>query len=470
MKENFGTLRRVNALYEIQNQTDEPGVWGNNPIIRQQPAIPPHPYQIALDAGSELPAISASSVRFWSDFNRVFYHPRSMVQLNLPTSHIAPTSSGQVDPIDQWSTGEELFKTEDQEHDLLDRDLRLFVEESDQLQGFQVLTGADDAWAGFAGRYVERLRDEFGRKSIWVWGAEGNGVTSNRVRSPKSRSWSRLTMKQEKRRHQAINIAKSSSLFSDQASLYMPLSSRPTGPRPSYLVDDIITKWQTSALQATALESATLPTRLANRGDAIRGLMVDIEQLFTNEVKRNILKVSLSAAAPSEPPRPNGVSHQDHRMVNGVNHDDDKTMQEPEKLDMDLFDRLDTSAIQVAGRQHTFSQALVVRGLEASAPSSSDRPSPYMPIVQAYSSDSLAPRPTSFPHIFEFRSVDQHASIATKAALSASTDIAQRLRSLGDMTRRWVDVDDREDLRADLLAKAEEYIDGWEDEDESDGD
>lgn len=62
--------------------------------------------------------------------------------------------------------------SEDQEHELLDRDLRPFVEECDQMQGFQIITGADDAWAGFASKYLEGLRDEFGRKSVWVWGLE----------------------------------------------------------------------------------------------------------------------------------------------------------------------------------------------------------------------------------------------------------------------------------------------------------
>lgn len=62
--------------------------------------------------------------------------------------------------------------SEDQEHELLDRDLRPFVEECDQMQGFQVITGADDAWAGFASKYLEGLRDGFGRKSVWVLGLE----------------------------------------------------------------------------------------------------------------------------------------------------------------------------------------------------------------------------------------------------------------------------------------------------------
>jgi hypothetical protein len=109
-----------------------------------------------------------------------------MVQLNLPTSHLTPSPGAEVAPLDQWSVGEELFKTEDQEHDLLDRDTRPFVEECDQLQGFQVLAGADDAWAAFAGRYVERLKDEYGRKSIWAWGSEDATDQASRVSFRKS--------------------------------------------------------------------------------------------------------------------------------------------------------------------------------------------------------------------------------------------------------------------------------------------
>jgi hypothetical protein len=142
-----------------------------NPIIQQRPAIPPHDYQVHLDSGLPAQPISPSTVRFWSDYNRLFYHPRSLVQIHIPTSHLQ-LSETQLSPFDRWDVGEDLFKAEDQEHDLLDRDLRPFIEECDQMQGLQVITGADDAWAGFAAKYVERIRDEFGRKSVWVWGLE----------------------------------------------------------------------------------------------------------------------------------------------------------------------------------------------------------------------------------------------------------------------------------------------------------
>jgi hypothetical protein len=72
-----------------------------------------------------------------------------------------------------WDFGIELFEKEDNEHDLLDRDFRFFAEECDQMQGVVILAGTDDAWGGFAKRYVERLRDELGKGIIWVWGLNG---------------------------------------------------------------------------------------------------------------------------------------------------------------------------------------------------------------------------------------------------------------------------------------------------------
>jgi hypothetical protein len=75
-------------------------------------------------------------------------------------------------PFENWSTGGDLFQNLDRELDLIDRDIRPFVEECDQMQGFQMITGLDDAWGGFSSKYLENLRDEYGKTSIWIWGIE----------------------------------------------------------------------------------------------------------------------------------------------------------------------------------------------------------------------------------------------------------------------------------------------------------
>jgi hypothetical protein len=142
----------------------------------QQP-IEQSDYQKNLELGLPTHQLHAADVRYWSDFNRVFYHPRSVVQLN------EYELNSQLMPFERWSAGEELFQGLDKEFDLLDRDIRPFVEECDQIQGFQLFTGADDAWGGFAGEYLENLRDEYGKTSIWVWGLEDQRRIA-RVRVP----------------------------------------------------------------------------------------------------------------------------------------------------------------------------------------------------------------------------------------------------------------------------------------------
>jgi hypothetical protein len=116
-------------------------------------------------------------VKYWSDFSHTYFHPRSIIQLN------DYSLSSTLQPFENYTSGDELFDSLDKEHDLLDRDLRLWAEESDHMQGVQLFTGVDDAWGGFAARYVERIRDEFGKGSIWVWGIEGGMGEATRVRS-----------------------------------------------------------------------------------------------------------------------------------------------------------------------------------------------------------------------------------------------------------------------------------------------
>ena len=78
----------------------------------------------SLDQGTTAPRLTSETVRYWSDYNRVFYHPRSIVQLNEYELH------SQVMPFEDWNVGEDLFQHLDKEHDLLDRDVRPFAQKN----------------------------------------------------------------------------------------------------------------------------------------------------------------------------------------------------------------------------------------------------------------------------------------------------------------------------------------------------
>lgn len=136
-------------------------------VLHQDPEIKQSDYQRSLDEGApDAHNLNTDTVRYWSDFNRVFYHPRSIVQIN--DFELGST----LLPFEKWETGEGIFASMDRDVDLLDRDIRVWAEECDRMQGIQVLAGGDDAWSAFAARYIEKLRDEFGKMEIWTWGFE----------------------------------------------------------------------------------------------------------------------------------------------------------------------------------------------------------------------------------------------------------------------------------------------------------
>jgi len=144
-------------------------------IVQRQATIQQNAYQQSLEEGLQPAQLTTESVRYWSDFNRVYFHPKSIIQLD------EYELSSTLMPFDSWNVGEDLFNSLDKEHDLLDRDLRPFAEESDHLQGIQILAGVDDAWGGFAARYMDRIRDEYGKTAIFFWGLEDSIKSIPRV-------------------------------------------------------------------------------------------------------------------------------------------------------------------------------------------------------------------------------------------------------------------------------------------------
>lgn len=146
------------------------------PVLHQNPSIPQHPYQQSLDSGLPPSSIHPSTVRTWADYSHVFYHPRSIVQIN--DYELASS----LQPFENWQNGEDLFQATDKDEGIMDRDVRRWIEECDFLQGVQVLVGADDAWGGFGKGMVEGLKDEIGNKQVWVWGVEEERGSGTRVR------------------------------------------------------------------------------------------------------------------------------------------------------------------------------------------------------------------------------------------------------------------------------------------------
>jgi hypothetical protein len=208
--------------------------------------------------------------------------------------------------------------------------------------------------------------------------------------------------------------------------------------------------------------------------------MPDIEALFTNEANRNILQLELSAKDPAtlENHEVNGTT--DHRMINGATDYDDDAPSEPADLDISFFRNTSPPSARLSHpghRTHTFSRIEVLRGSwpldedpEDAETDRRPRPSAYQTLNQKYRSPLLYPLPSSYPSIYHFPQHNSAEGLAVQTALSASTRVANRIRDLATVVGRVVGVEEREGLRDDLLTRAGEYVEGWDEGSDSDDD
>ncbi|KAK3717045.1 mtDNA inheritance, partitioning of the mitochondrial organelle [Vermiconidia calcicola] len=451
LKGAFGTLRRENALYELQHQPDptQQGPWGGSTIPLQLPSIAPSMYQQALDQGTSPPQLTTDTVRFWSDYNHLFYHPRSIVQLNQYELNSS------LMPFEKWQSGEELFSNLDREHDLLDRDLRPSLEECDQLQALQIFTSTDDAWGGFTSRYLERISDELGKGCRWVFGLK-DGKQNTR----------------ETQMLQFSNWAQSLYGMDAHASVHIPVSTPPS-LLPPYVHLDAYSPWHTSALATAMVESITMPARLRSP-EAARATYDQMEATLNNEGNRRIAAASISIEDPGalQSGAEEGGQH-DSRMTNGITNGD--MHDEETKDDLAMFPHMFGGNVghgrRLGRKTYTFSRVESLRGpwksseeIESMNIESRDRFAGGLR-TSTHQCQLLFPILSSYPRIFNFDGRPER--IAIKTTLSASTAVADQVRELERMSRRLIGIDEREAVCDGLASIADEYEEGWSESDES---
>ncbi|KAI9050043.1 hypothetical protein LZ554_006188 [Drepanopeziza brunnea f. sp. 'monogermtubi'] len=456
LKGGFGSLRKINALYEIEEPVVPQGLWNGPTIVQRQTAIEQSAYQQSLDSGLEPPPLTAESVRYWSDFNRVYFHPKSIVQLNEYELGSA------LMPFENWSVGEDLFKSLDKEHDLLDRDLRTFAEEADHMQGIQMISGIDDAWGGFAARYMDRIRDEYGKTTVHFWALE-DGLKSQ---------------PREKKHIKLSNTARSISEIASQASLFVPMTV-PSSRLPGYVTIDMKSQWHIGSLLSTAFETMTLPSRLRMHNNS-RASMDQLVNVLNVNGNQNIAKVQMSIDQRASSNGQQQVAGPDLRAKSRdlrLPSHERRVEEEPSSkgdkelntFDVDFFPE---TAEQGRNRRavkepHVFGQAEIYRANDQQECEIEDteeeagherarRRAAGLPIIQ------------SFPHIYAYPSTTSSLGVST--SLSTDTTVALRIKNLQYVVGRAVGVDEREALSNSLGEIAEGYEEGWDSGSDSDVD
>lgn len=374
-------------------------------------------------------------------------------------------------PFEIFNSGEELFANIDRDEDLLDRDLRPWAEECDQMQGIQIWTSGDDAWGGFASKYAESLRDDFGKISLWVWSAE-----EEKGRGPRSKQLLTVT-----------NAAKTLSEMAMHASMYVPLSV--PSRLPQYVQLDHDSQWHTSAMLATALETMTLPSRLRS-AYATRGSLSDMEAALNVNGHQRIAQLCCSIRDPEtgltdkKPIRGSG----DHRAPSSLQHstlDEDIASETSVALDIDLSGRDFVSATANGHNtsKHVFGALDCLRGTGAAQRHDDDLMDDednvgyarkrarfsQQPIIEKYETPLPYPVPDSFPPIF-FPTNTANESLTVHTSVATTSHIAIQIRAMNTIVARTVASDERESLRNSLGELVETYEDGWNGGDESEDD
>ncbi|KAF1811782.1 hypothetical protein P152DRAFT_482809 [Eremomyces bilateralis CBS 781.70] len=440
LKDNFGSLKQVNALYEVENPSQAGNrlqLWhGSTATQSTAPSISPSPYSQALDQGTTTPSLlTDSTVRYWSDYLRVYFHPRTLHQITIPgfrgpnqspggrlpglfsNSALGDLGRSTQEKTSLWSSGEDIWAELDSSPDGFEGEaLRSFLEECDLPQGIQVFTSINDAWGNVSIKAVERIRDEIGSKtSLWLWGLE-----------------ERIDATAAARTQSALNTARCMFEMGPHVSMFVPVSAQHAGFGIG------LHPWRVAALEAAAIESFSLPTRLGERSSG-QALMVDMETQLDWSGRRKAAKLAFS-------------TH--------------------EGADITLWG--DQIPLAVTARQrvghkteHVFGKVECIRG---------DWEDKTLDVANGHGNGNVVrhmssvpfPILDSYPTIFEQELADQR-SLAVKTSLSVTDEVATRLRSLSILARRAAELSERETLSNGLEGLREEYVEGWEaDSDEDD--
>ncbi|OLN81819.1 Protein DML1 [Colletotrichum chlorophyti] len=440
LKGGFGSLRKINALYDTSQDAACDKLWEGTSHVHKQPQIEPSAYQQSLDLGSPALKLRPSDIRYWSDFSRVYYHPKSLNQLydyELNSS---------IRPFDKWSLGKELFNTLDKEHDIVDRDFRPFVEEADQMQGLQIVTTIDDAWGGFATEYVEHLRDEYGKSAIWVWGLQ-TPVPAARV---------------DQRRLQMANTARTIRDMCEHASLLVPMAL-PQIRLHSNIGLDVQSPWHATALLSTAMETAGLASRLT-AGSGVEATLNNLVDGLNLRGKQTMSRLQMSILGLSS-----DLENNDRAPQPAVDEDD----KEDAKLDTDFFDILRAkppvskrNLNATSSKPHLFGHTITTRGAPQSD-DASERPKQLRAALiesstQRYHTSKGFPMLDSFPEIYLDSSGNPSTdTFGVRTSLSTDTSVSAAITALRTTVASSIGVEDREDISNELADLAEAYREGW---------
>ncbi|EPQ55584.1 tubulin nucleotide-binding domain-like protein [Gloeophyllum trabeum ATCC 11539] len=263
-KGNFGTLR-ADLYGDAGEDKTVTSLWNGDVVEFRQDPIPRSQYHKELENESmdhvdndvnssthvegKRQENGSSDIRFWADYSRVYYHPRSL--------HKLPEPAEWQDTAGDWNYGQDLFTQYDQDNALIDDSLRHFMEECDALQGIHVMNDTS-CFGSFTDSMLTMLKDDHPKLSCIVVPFLSGEVKMDALESDAAM-------------RVVINDALYLRNLRSYSTLSVPIQSPSTwanvGAWMSDLTADVSKLYHTSAVLSSHIESVTLPLRM--KGGAI---------------------------------------------------------------------------------------------------------------------------------------------------------------------------------------------------------
>lgn len=230
-------------------------IWDPESIeVVQEKAIEPHDYQ--KDLGNPEAGVSdeknynfGETVETWADYMYSRFHPRTITLLDKMRH------SCDENQFDTFTYGKAKWKENDFEDDFTDK-IRLYIEECDYFQGFQMIFDCVDGFSGLATECLQYLSDEYSYSTLAFPVIPPSAPLFKNCESAMSDSI------------RVANIAMAYAQLGQNSSLFVPLSTMTRGWRPvnnprlfPLLSYDPESYYQTSSILASYLDTISLGYR-----------------------------------------------------------------------------------------------------------------------------------------------------------------------------------------------------------------
>ncbi|KAH7886241.1 Misato segment II tubulin-like domain-containing protein [Phlebopus sp. FC_14] len=258
-KSNFGTLAKASYTEEHLG----PHAPWEGPVVREEQArIPESEYHALLDReGDELDDEGMGvrpdvRIRYWSDFSRVFFDPKSI--------QAVPDASGIIEG--DWRTNRESFQRYDEDTELMDSSLRLLIENCDNFQGMQ-MTHDMPTFGGFSHELLTSFRDEHPKATIMSFAGLSDLMPSN------------VDLGDSFQTKQVLNDSICLTSLTGLCDLTIPVLTPRRWLKSAHIFNHYIdhdSLYHSSAVLSANLETATLPLRLKGDHDDLASFIAHL--------------------------------------------------------------------------------------------------------------------------------------------------------------------------------------------------